>query len=102
MRDTSSMVTKPTQLFLEPEQKNALRAKARAHGTRLAEELRRAIDAYLIAASPRELKLLDEGSRKAARDLSEMSQEIERINARLDDAFANLSFRRLNARRRRK
>jgi hypothetical protein len=48
--------------------------------------------------SPEELTLLDEGSRKAERHLKEMSQELERINARLDEAFAQLSHTRRRTR----
>jgi len=91
-----------TQVYLEPAQKKALQAKARAHGTKLAEEVRRAVDAYLAGMSPEELRLLDEGSRRAARHLSEMSQELDRINARLDEAFSQLSGRAATARGKRK
>jgi hypothetical protein len=85
------MTMELTQVYLEPFQKRALQAKARAHGTKLAEEVRRAVDAYLAGVSPEELNLLDAGSRKAARHLAEMSEELERINARLDEVFATLS-----------
>ena len=85
------MVMKLTQVYLEPSQKKALQAKARAHGTKLAEEVRRAVDAYLAGVSPEDLSLLDAGSRKAAEHLAEMSEELDRINARLDEAFATLS-----------
>jgi hypothetical protein len=85
------MTMELSQVYLEPCQKRALQAKARAHGTKLAEEVRRAVDAYLAGVSPEELNLLDAGSRKAARHLAEMSEELERINARLDEVFATLS-----------
>ena len=85
------MVMELTQVYLEPSQKKALQAKARAHGTKLAEEVRRAVDAYLAGVSPEDLSLLDAGSRKAARHLGEMVEELDRINARLDEAFASLS-----------
>jgi len=80
-----------TQVYLEREQKRGLQAKAKANGTKVAEEVRRAVDAYLAGVSPEELTLLDEGSRKAERHLKEMSAELERINARLDEAFTQLS-----------
>ena len=85
------MVMELTQVYLEPSQKKALQAKARAHGTKFAEEVRRAVDAYLAGVSPEDLSLLDAGSRKAARHLVEMAEELDRINARLDEAFAALS-----------
>jgi len=88
------MVMELTQVYLEPSQKKALQAKARAHGTKLAEEVRRAVDAYLAGVSPEDLSLLEAGSRKAARHLVEMSEELDRINARLDEAFATLSHAR--------
>ena len=89
-----------TQVYLEPSQKKALQAKARAHGTKLAEEVRRAVDAYLAGVSPEDLSLLDAGSRKAAKHLVEMSEELDRINARLDEAFATLTHGRTKGRRR--
>ena len=88
------MVMELTQVYLEPSQKRALQAKARAHGTKLAEEVRRAVDAYLAGVSPEDLSLLDAGSRKAARHLVEMSVELDQSNARLDEAFATLSHTR--------
>ena len=88
------MVMELTQVYLEPAQKKALQAKARARGTKLAEEVRRAIDVYLAGVSPEELELLDAGSRRAARQLSEMTQELDRINAHLGESFAMLSQHR--------
>jgi hypothetical protein len=87
-----------TQVYLEREQKRGLQAKAKANGTKVAEEVRRAVDAYLAGVSPEELTLLDEGSRKAERHLKEMSAELERINTSLDEAFAQL----LRSRKKRK
>lgn len=82
-----------TQVYLEPGQKKALQAKARAHGTRVAEEVRRAVDAYLAGISPEHLQLLDAATRTAERHLKEMVQELDLINGRLDRAFAQLSRR---------
>jgi len=79
-----------TQVYLEPGQKKALQAKARAHGTKVAEEVRRAVDAYLAGISPEHLQLLD-ATRTAERHLKEMVQELDVINGRLDRAFAQLS-----------
>jgi hypothetical protein len=59
-----------TQVYLEREQKRGLQAKARANGTGVAEEVRRAVDACLAGVPPEELTLLDEGSR-ARREVSE-------------------------------
>ena len=94
------MAMELTQVYLEPSQKKALQAKARAHGTKLAEEVRRAVDAYLAGVSPEDLSLLDAGSRKSAKHLVEMSEELDRINARLDEAFATLTHARKKGTRR--
>jgi hypothetical protein len=79
-----------TQVYLEREQKKRLQARAKANGTKVAEEVRRAIDAYLSGVSPDELKLLDIGTRRAEKHLAEMAVELDRVNAKLDAAFAQL------------
>jgi predicted DNA-binding protein len=79
-----------TQIYLEREQKKRLQARAKANGTKVAEEVRRAIDAYLAGVSAEELKLLDIGTRRAERHLAEMAGELDRVNAKLDAAFAQL------------
>ena len=79
-----------TQVYLEREQKKRLQARAKANGTKVAEEVRRAIDAYLAGVSADELKLLDIGTRRAERHLTEMADELDRVNAKLDAAFARL------------
>lgn len=79
-----------TQIYLEREQKKRLQARAKANGTKVAEEVRRAIDAYLAGVSAEELKLLDIGTRRAERHLAEMAAELDRVNAKLDAAFAQL------------
>ena len=83
-----------TQIYLEREQKKGLQARAKANGTKVAEEVRRAVDAYLAGISPEDLRLLDEGTRRAARHLADMAVELDGINARLDAAFAELSSKR--------
>jgi len=52
-----------TQIYLAQDQKKALRAKAKANGTKVAEEVRRAVDAYLAGISAEDLQLLDAGTR---------------------------------------
>ncbi|MBU6485491.1 MAG: hypothetical protein KGL70_03700 [Betaproteobacteria bacterium] len=76
-----------TQVYLERAQKKALQARAKARGTKVAEEVRRAVDAYLAGVSPDELALLDAGTRRAGRHLAEMAANLDRVNARLDAAF---------------
>jgi hypothetical protein len=80
-----------TQIYLEREQKRGLQARAKANGTKVAEEVRRAVDAYLSGIGPEDLQLLDAGTQKAAQQLGEMAQELDRINRRLDAAFAELA-----------
>jgi len=48
------------------------------------------VDACLAGNSPEELGVLDAGSRRAAEHLSAMASELDRINARLDAAFARM------------
>ena len=79
-----------TQVYLERGQKKGLQARARANGTKVAEEVRRAVDAYLGGISPEELGLLDAGTRTTQRHLAEMAVELDRVNAKLDAAFAQL------------
>jgi len=79
-----------TQIYLEREQKKRLQARAKANGTKVAEEVRRAIDAYLAGVSSEELKLLHTGTRRAEKHLAEMAGELDRVNAKLDAAFAQL------------
>ena len=88
-----------TQIYLERNQKKGLQAKAKANGTKVAEEVRRAVDAYLAGISPEDLRLLDEGTRKAQRHLAEMATELDRVNAKLDSAFAQLDRRRRKPRK---
>ncbi len=88
-----------TQIYLERDQKKRLQAKAKANGTKVAEEVRRAVDAYLSGISAEDLRLLDEGSRKAGRQLNEMVADLDRINARLDESFAQLSRSQRRTRR---
>lgn len=88
-----------TQVYLERKQKAALQARAKANGTKVAEEVRRAVDAYLAGISPEDLHLLDEGTRKAERHLSEMADDLDRVNTRLDAAFAKLDRQRAQPRK---
>ena len=94
------MAMELTQVYLEREQKTALQRRAKENGTKVAEEIRRAVDAYLAGISPEELRLLDEGTRRAEKHISEMAGELDRINARLDVAIARLSHKERGARRR--
>ena len=79
-----------TQIYLEPSQKAALQKKARANGTKVAEEVRHAVDAYLAGVSAEELELLDSATLEAKRHLDAMASELDRVNAKLDRTLAEL------------
>jgi hypothetical protein len=57
-----------TQVYLERAQKKALRARAKARGTNLAEEVRRAVDPYLGEVLPADLDCVN-ARRDAAFDI---------------------------------
>ena len=77
-----------TQIHLKPAQKKALRERARANKTNVAEEVRRAVDAYLGGATPEELALLDQATRSAQALLTAMSENLEATNTDLREVFA--------------
>jgi hypothetical protein len=79
-----------TQVYLEPRQKEALQKRARAKGTKLAEEIRNAVDAYLAGVSPDELALLDAATREAGQHLDAMAAELKRLNAKVDRTLAEM------------
>lgn len=80
-----------TQIYLEPGQKAALQKKAKAKGTKVAEEVRHAVDAYLAGISAEELELLDAATLEAKRHLDAMATELDGVNARLDKTLSELN-----------
>ncbi len=76
-----------TQVYLEPEQKQALRERAEARGSTLAQEARRAIDAYLAGVHPQEFELLDRATREAEKNITAMADDLERVNKKLNKMF---------------
>ena len=87
-----------TQIYLEPAQKKALQARAKARRTKLAEEVRRAVDAYLTGVTPDELSLLDGVTKEAERHLVAMARKLDATNRRLDELFVEM--RKVRARSR--
>lgn len=85
-----------TQVYLEPKQKKALQKRARAKGTKLAEEVRSAVDAYLAGLTAEELVMLDAATREAQRHLDAMAAELDRVNKKIDSTLAEMD--RLRAR----
>jgi hypothetical protein len=79
-----------TNFHLGRRQKQALKERAQAKGTSVAEELRRAVDAYLAGVTPQELELLDAATSQAAAAIAEMSDILEVTNRRADRIFAEL------------
>lgn len=79
-----------TQVYLDAPQKAALQERARKKGTKMAEEIRNAVDVYLAGITQEELELLDSASRRAAVDLQAMSEVLDASNARLDAVFREL------------
>ncbi|HLB15667.1 MAG TPA: hypothetical protein VJM14_12105 [Burkholderiales bacterium] len=79
-----------TQVYLEPRQKAALQRRAKAKGTKVAEEIRKAVDAYLAGVTAEELELLDAATRAAKVDLDQMAADLERVNRRVDAALAEM------------
>ncbi len=76
-----------TQVYLEPRQKAALQRRAKAKGTKVAEEIRKAVDAYLAGVTAEELELLDAATRTAKIHLDQMVAELEGVNRRVDAAL---------------
>ena len=79
-----------TNFHLGRSQKRALKERAKARGTNLAEEIRSAVDAYLAGITPEELALLDAATKHAARDIAEMNEMLEATNRKADRIFAEL------------
>jgi guanylate kinase len=79
-----------TQVYLEPRQKAALRKRAKAKGTKVAEEIRKAVDAYLAGVTAEELELLDAATRSAKIQLDEMAAELDEVNRRVDAALEEM------------
>jgi hypothetical protein len=79
-----------TNFHLGRQQKIALKQRAKANGTNVAEELRTAVDAYLSGVTPQELALLDAASRNAEKTIEEMNAMLDVTNRRADQVFAEL------------
>jgi hypothetical protein len=77
-----------TQIHLKPAQKKALQARAQANNTNVAEEVRRAVDAYLAGVTSDELALLDQATKQAQTLLTEMGKTLEATNAHLRKVFS--------------
>lgn len=84
------MARQLTQVYLDKAQKDALQRRARARRTNMAAEVRSAVDAYLSGVGPAELKLLDEATAKAEKDIKAMVTCLAVTNRALAKMFARL------------
>jgi len=75
-----------TQVYLEPQQKKALTAQARQSGRKVSELMREAVDAALAGVTTDDLRVLDEGTRRAQGNLQAMLAELQ-TNASEHAAF---------------
>lgn len=79
-----------TQVYLDAEQKTALQKRAKEKGSKVAEEIRKAVDSYLAGATPEEMELLDIASQEAAKEFDAMSKTLDATNKKLDSVFKEL------------
>ena len=80
-----------TNFHLGRTQKQALKKRAKARGSNMAEELRSAVDAYLSGVSPDELALLDAATSQAEGAIAEMNAMLDETNRKAKRIFAELA-----------
>ena len=71
----SSMVL--TQVYLEPAQKMALSSQAKKSGRKVSEIMRDAVDAAIVGVTLEDIKMLDEGTKRAQSDIATMLAELK-------------------------
>jgi DNA repair protein RadC len=71
-----------------------LQKKAKAKGTKMADEVRNAMDACLAGISAKELELLDAATPEAKQHLDAMAFELDRLNARVNATLSEVNKRR--------
>lgn len=70
-----------TMVYLTAEQKEGLARRARERKTKVAAEIRSAVDAYLTGVTQQEIELLDAATRRAKEDIDAMLKDTEQILA---------------------
>jgi hypothetical protein len=70
-----------TMVYLTPEQKTGLAKRARERKTKVAAEIRSAVDAYLAGITPQELELLDAATRRAKEEIDAMIRTADEMLA---------------------
>ena len=78
-------------VHLRKAQKHALQARAKAHGTNLAEEVRNAVDAYLAGVTTDELSMLDAATKHTATMLEEIASVLETTNRNVNRMFQQMA-----------
>jgi hypothetical protein len=68
-----------TMVYLTPEQKSGLARRAQQRKTKVAAEIRSAVDAYLAGVTPQELELLDAATRRAQAEIAAMLKTADEI-----------------------
>ena len=79
-----------TNFHLGRSQKLALKERAKANGTNVAEEIRKAINAYLSGVTSEELELLDAATKQAESAIAEMNEMLGATNRKAGLIFAEL------------
>jgi gamma-glutamylcysteine synthetase len=80
-----------TQIHFRPEQKKKLQARARANKSNVAEEVRKAVDAYLTGVTAEELELLDAATKNVEVMLAEMAAALDATNRKAERIFAEMA-----------
>ena len=80
----SSMVL--TQVYLEPAQKLALTSQAKKSGKKVSEIMRDAVDAAIVGVTLEDIRLLDDGTKRAQSDIAAMLADLKG-NAKEHAAF---------------
>ena len=80
-----------TNFHLGRAQKQALKKRAKAKGSNMAEELRSAVSAYLSGVTPDELALLDAATTQAEVAIAEMNAMLDETNRKAARVFAELA-----------
>jgi predicted transcriptional regulator len=79
-----------TNFHLEQSQKQALRERAKANGTHVAEEIRNAVSAYLSGVAPEDQALLNAATQQTESLVNEMNELLCAVNTKADLIFAEL------------
>ena len=70
-----------TMVYLTSEQKTGLARRAQQRKTKVAAEIRSAVDAYLAGVTPQELELLDAATRHAKTEIDAMLKSADEMLA---------------------